>query len=101
MAYFLTLIQLLIEYYLLLVWQLLKVQAKYLGRNWRKSNMKTMSAIYQRVGHRLCDDWAFGNGMEHNTISCVVPRDMAAICVVITGFLVTNGGGCRICNSLF
>ena len=26
--------------------------------------MKTMSAIYQRVRHRLNDDWAYGNG-EH------------------------------------
>ena len=43
--------------------QLLKAQTKYLGRNWRKSNMKTMSAIYQKVRHRLNDDWAYGNGM--------------------------------------
>ena len=42
--------------------QLLKAQTKYLGRNWRKSNMKTMSAIYQKVRHRLNDDWAYGNG---------------------------------------
>lgn len=26
--------------------------------------MKTMSAIYQKVRHRLNDDWAFGNGMS-------------------------------------
>jgi hypothetical protein len=24
--------------------------------------MKTMSAIYTKVRHRLNDDWAFGNG---------------------------------------
>ena len=24
--------------------------------------MKTMSAIYQKVRHRLTDDWAYGNG---------------------------------------
>lgn len=42
--------------------KLLKVQTKYLGRQWRKSNMKTMSAIYQKVRHRLNDDWAYGNG---------------------------------------
>ena len=24
--------------------------------------MKTMSAIYQKVRHRLNDDWAYGNG---------------------------------------
>ena len=25
--------------------------------------MKTMSAIYQKVRHRLNDDWAYGNGI--------------------------------------
>ena len=38
------------------------MQTKYLGRQWRKSNMKTMSAIYAKVRHRLNDDWAYGNG---------------------------------------
>ncbi|TUT43022.1 Striatin-interacting protein 1 [Bagarius yarrelli] len=33
----------------LYVLKLLKVQTKYLGRQWRKSNMKTMSAIYQKA----------------------------------------------------
>ena len=46
----------------LYVLKLLKMQTKYLGRQWRKSNMKTMSAIYQKVRHRLNDDWAYGNG---------------------------------------
>ena len=46
----------------LYVLKLLKLQTKYLGRQWRKSNMKTMSAIYQKVRHRLGDDWAYGNG---------------------------------------
>ena len=41
-----------------------RLQAKYLGRQWRKSNMKTMSAIYQKVRHRLTDDWAFGNDVD-------------------------------------
>lgn len=48
----------------LYVLKLLKAQTKYLGRNWRKSNMKTMSAVYQKVRHRLNDDWAFGNDMD-------------------------------------
>ncbi|XP_061422962.1 striatin-interacting protein 1 isoform X3 [Lethenteron reissneri] len=48
----------------LYVLKLLKVQTKYLGRQWRKSNMKTMSAIYQKVRHRLNDDWAFGNDID-------------------------------------
>lgn len=52
------------SFYVVLFSQLLKAQTKFLGRNWRKSNMKTMSAIYQRVRHRLNDDWAYGNG-EH------------------------------------
>ncbi|XP_033647185.1 striatin-interacting protein 1 homolog isoform X1 [Asterias rubens] len=46
------------------VLKLLKVQTKYLGRQWRKSNMKTMSAIYQKVRHRLNDDWVYGNDMD-------------------------------------
>ncbi|XP_075260213.1 striatin-interacting protein 1 homolog isoform X3 [Convolutriloba macropyga] len=45
----------------LYVLKLIKVQTKFLGRQWRKSNMKTMSVIYQKVRHRLHDDWAFGN----------------------------------------
>ena len=40
------------------------MQTKYLGRQWRKSNMKTMSAIYTKVRHRLNDDWAFGNDVD-------------------------------------
>ncbi|VDO99059.1 unnamed protein product [Soboliphyme baturini] len=32
--------------------KLLKMQAKYLGRQWRKTNMEIMSAIYSRVRHR-------------------------------------------------
>jgi len=48
----------------LYVLKLLKMQAKYLGRQWRKSNMKTMSAIYQKVRHRITDDWAYGNDMD-------------------------------------
>ena len=48
----------------LYILKLLKIQAKYLGRQWRKSNMKTLSAIYQKVRHRLTDDWAFGNDID-------------------------------------
>ncbi|XP_065052039.1 striatin-interacting protein 2-like [Rhopilema esculentum] len=48
----------------LYVLKLLKTQIKYLGRNWRKSNMKIMSMIYHKVRHRLNDDWAFGNDLD-------------------------------------
>ena len=48
----------------LYVLKLLKVQTKYLGRNWRKSNMKIISAIYRRVRHHLHDDWAYGNDLD-------------------------------------
>lgn len=48
----------------LYVLKLLKMQTKYLGRQWRKSNMKVMSAIYQKVRHRLNDDWAYGNDLD-------------------------------------
>ena len=46
----------------LYVLKLLKMQSRYLGRQWRKSNMKTVSAIYTKVRHRLNEDWAYGNG---------------------------------------
>ncbi|XP_014209420.1 striatin-interacting protein 1 [Copidosoma floridanum] len=48
----------------LYVLKLLKMQTKYLGRQWRKTNMKTISVIYSKVRHRLNDDWAFGNDLE-------------------------------------
>ncbi|XP_011498236.1 PREDICTED: striatin-interacting proteins 2 isoform X3 [Ceratosolen solmsi marchali] len=48
----------------LYVLKLLKMQTKYLGRQWRKANMKTISLIYAKVRHRLNDDWAFGNDLD-------------------------------------
>jgi len=48
----------------LYVLKLLKMQTKYLGRQWRKTNMKTISVIYAKVRHRLNDDWAYGNGND-------------------------------------
>ncbi|XP_076620088.1 striatin interacting protein isoform X2 [Colletes latitarsis] len=48
----------------LYVLKLLKMQTKYLGRQWRKTNMKTISVIYTKVRHRLNDDWAYGNDIE-------------------------------------
>ena len=48
----------------LYVLKLLKVQTKYLGRNWRKSHMKIMSAMYRRVRHHFHDDWAYGNDLD-------------------------------------
>ena len=39
----------------LYVLKLLKMQTKYLGRQWRKSNMKTMSAIYTKVSLAAMD----------------------------------------------
>jgi hypothetical protein len=47
LVYFYT--QILLQLYAL---KLLKMQAKYLGRPWRKSNMEIMSAIYSKVRHR-------------------------------------------------
>jgi len=49
----------------LYVLKLLKMQTKYLGRQWRKTNMKTISVIYAKVRHRLNDDWAYGNGNKN------------------------------------
>eukprot|EP00108_Taenia_solium_P008306 TsM_000739700 transcript=TsM_000739700 gene=TsM_000739700 len=48
----------------LYVLKLLKLQSRYFGRQWRKNNMSVMSAIYQKVRHRLTDDWAYGNEIE-------------------------------------
>lgn len=48
----------------LYVLKLLKMQTKYLGRNWRKSNLQTVSLIYQKVRHHLNDDWAYGNFLD-------------------------------------
>lgn len=48
----------------LYVLKLLKVQLKFLGRQWKKNNMKLISAIYQKVRHRLTDDWAYSNDNE-------------------------------------
>ncbi|KAL7037234.1 hypothetical protein ACKWTF_009123 [Chironomus riparius] len=48
----------------LYVLKLLKMQTKYLGRQWRKTNMKIISAIYQKVRHHLNSDWAFGNDLD-------------------------------------
>ncbi|KAH7698718.1 Protein FARL-11, partial [Aphelenchoides avenae] len=45
----------------LYVLKLLKMQARYLGRQWRRSNMDVISSIYMKVRHRLNDDWAFAN----------------------------------------
>nr|CAD2151110.1 unnamed protein product [Meloidogyne enterolobii] len=45
----------------LYVLKLLKLQARYLGRQWRKTNMDIISAIYMRCRHRLNDDWAYAN----------------------------------------
>ncbi|VDK70322.1 unnamed protein product, partial [Onchocerca ochengi] len=45
----------------LYVLKLLKMQARYLGRQWRRTNMEIMSAIYAKVRHRLNDDWAYAN----------------------------------------
>jgi hypothetical protein len=48
----------------LYVLKLLKVQLKFLGRQWKKNNMKLISPIYQKVRHRLTDDWAYSNDNE-------------------------------------
>lgn len=48
----------------LYILKLLKVQTRYLGRSWRRNNMKTISAIYRSVRHHLHDDWAYGNDLD-------------------------------------
>ena len=53
--------QAMLQYYAL---KLIKMQTRNMGRNWRKSNMSTISAIYQKIRHRINDDWVFGNELE-------------------------------------
>lgn len=43
----------------LYILKLIKMQAKFLGRQWRKTNMKLLSAIYQKVRHRLTGELYF------------------------------------------
>lgn len=64
----------------LYVLKLLKIQTKYLGRQWRKSNMKTMSAIYQKVRHRMNDDWAYGNGEYWQAGTSSLAANVCAVC---------------------
>ncbi|CAB4058229.1 Striatin-interacting protein 1 homolog,Striatin-interacting protein 2,Striatin-interacting proteins 2,Striatin-interacting protein 1 [Lepeophtheirus salmonis] len=48
--------------------KLLKMQTKYLGRQWRKSHMKILTSIYTQVRHRLNDDWAYGNDVDSHPL---------------------------------
>uniref|UniRef100_A0AC35TVT3 Striatin-interacting protein 1 homolog n=1 Tax=Rhabditophanes sp. KR3021 TaxID=114890 RepID=A0AC35TVT3_9BILA len=45
----------------LYILKLLKMQARYLGRQWRRLNVDLLSSIYLKVRHRFGDDWAFAN----------------------------------------
>ncbi|CAG5134028.1 unnamed protein product [Candidula unifasciata] len=78
----------------LYILKLLKMQTKYLGRQWRKSNMKTMSAIYQKVRHRLGDDWAYGNDMDARPWDFQAEECALRACVDrFNNRRYTNGGG--------
>ncbi|CAH0550532.1 unnamed protein product [Brassicogethes aeneus] len=46
----------LIELYTL---KLIKMVAKYMGKKWRLSNLKTISKIYNKVRHKICDNWLY------------------------------------------
>ena len=82
----------------LYVLKLLKMQSRYLGRQWRKSNMKTVSAIYTKVRHRLNEDWAYGNGKCFANLfsilvhSVCISEEKQKICKGITNnvFVVTK-----------
>lgn len=65
----------------LYVLKLLKMQTKYLGRQWRKCNMKTISAIYLKVRHRFNDDWAFGNDLDARPWDFQAEECMLRTCV--------------------
>jgi Domain of unknown function (DUF3402) len=47
--------------------KIIKIQIKYMNRNWRKNNMKIVSLVYQYVRIRNLDDWlALENTMEED-----------------------------------
>lgn len=71
------------------VLKLLKCQVRYLGRQWRKSNMKIISAIYSKVRHRLSDEWAFGHvPMSEPELKTAIeePRDEHALRAMVDEF---------------
>jgi Domain of unknown function (DUF3402) len=37
--------------------KIIKIQIKFMNRNWRKNNMKIVSLVYQYVKIRNLDDW--------------------------------------------
>jgi hypothetical protein len=43
--------------------KIIKIQIKFMNRNWRKNNMKIVSLVYQYVRIRNLDDWL---GMENS-----------------------------------
>lgn len=43
--------------------KIIKIQIKFMNRNWRKNNMKIVSLVYQYVRLRNLDDWL---GMENS-----------------------------------
>lgn len=45
--------------------KIIKVQIKYMNRNWRKNNMKIVSLVYQHCHLRRLDDWlAWENAID-------------------------------------
>ncbi|VDO07516.1 unnamed protein product [Rodentolepis nana] len=65
----------------LYVLKLLKLQSRYFGRQWRKNNMSVMSAIYQKVRHRLTDDWAYGNEIDTRPWESQVEESTLRSCI--------------------
>jgi hypothetical protein len=37
--------------------KVIKIQIRYISKNWRKDNMKIISTVYQHVKLRSLDDW--------------------------------------------
>ena len=47
--------------------KVIKIQIKYMNRNWRKNNMRIVSLVYQYVKLRKLDDWlAWENAIEED-----------------------------------
>ncbi|KAJ4457523.1 putative peptidyl-prolyl cis-trans isomerase H [Paratrimastix pyriformis] len=52
----------------LYVLKLLKSQVKYMGKKWKQSNMRAVSAIYRVVRPELVDDWLEGDAVDNEQV---------------------------------
>ena len=73
--------------------KLLKLQSRFLGRQWRRQNMHIVSAIYERVRHRLTDDWAYGALDPTNPLGGIKDMESLSSRSSTASSVSTQGGG--------